>query len=304
MSTKLRGANRKRTEEHHRTTELQIQVRGVDAPDDLPNGVCGRIVGTAVVYGVIDTYGTMFAPGCMARTIAERVRRNKVALFATHNAGGVASKVHIGVLRDIVDMGDAAVMTADIFDSPAGRDEREYMAAAIAAGAEVGLSIGFEPRDDEWVKGEAGALSFLRFKEIALEHVAVTPVPAVPGAGVAGVRAEEQGGGVCAAESEAGSDDDTQGLLMRQLHAIMRSLPERTVREAVARVFPASTGESTEGAAAAVPPVAVPPVTPDADTTHDGTGVETEAGQTDDVGTRTATMDERLRAVRQSFRPL
>ena len=87
------------------------------------------------------------------------------------------------------DIGDALVMTADIFDTADGRAALEYVKAVLASGASTGFSIGFIPRASEMVQVDGKPVE--RFTEIELREVSITPMPAVPGAEVASARNDE-----------------------------------------------------------------------------------------------------------------
>ena len=154
--------------------------------DALPAGVAGRMQGIALTYGVADYYGTVFDRGCLDRTRAEKLAAGRVKLLADHeNETGA----HVGVVRALEDVGDAVLMTADLFDTAAGRAQLEYLKAVVAANAFTGLSVGFYARDSEWVPSPTGE-SLLHYREIELDEVSVTPCPAVPGTEVTGARHE------------------------------------------------------------------------------------------------------------------
>ncbi len=114
-------------------TNLELRTE-----ESLPDGVCGRLSGVAFMYNTADDYGTMFAPGCIDKTRAEKVNKGKVKLFADH---GPFTDTHVGVVRSIEDMGDAAVMTADLFDTEPGRAMKDYLVAVLKSGADTGISI-------------------------------------------------------------------------------------------------------------------------------------------------------------------
>jgi len=267
------------------STKLELrQLPTLDAPNDLPEGVCGRLTGIALTYNVSDEYGTVFLPGSLARTRAEAVARAKVKLFADH---GPFTETHVGVVRSLDDVGDAAVMTADLFDTEAGREMKEYLAAVLASGGETGLSIGFRPIEQEWRADPESGDMFCAFKEIALREISITPVPAVPGTTVTSVR------------QEPGETEDA--LLVRVLRTILAALPEREARAVFDAVYPID--EASAGADPSDTSVA-----PVADATATAAGAETDAARgtesaTDasgdgSLGARLATMEHRLKAVR------
>lgn len=164
-------------------TEAGLQVR---AEDELPPGVAGRVSGIALTYEVVDSYDTMFARGSLKRSIDTRVAARKVPLLMDHER---STRAHVGVVTAMQDVGDAIVMTADVFDTAEGRAALEYVKAVLASGASTGFSIGFVPRASTMVK--VGDAVVERFTEIELREVSITPMPAVPGADVTNARAED-----------------------------------------------------------------------------------------------------------------
>ena len=159
---------------------------------DLPSGVCGRVTGVALVYGVEDAYGTSFAPGCLDRTKREKLAAGKISLFVNH-VYGIHS--HVGVVRTLTTVGNEEMLSADLFDTEEGRKAKEYLTAVMDAGGYTGFSIGFYDRSVPVFDGtvaEPPQGEGYTFTEIELDEVSITPRPAVPGADVVGVRSEEQ----------------------------------------------------------------------------------------------------------------
>lgn len=258
----------------HAFFATQLELRAATEAEPLPAGVCGRLTGVALVYDVVDAYGTMFARGCLDKTRNEKVPRNKVKMFADH---GPFVECHVGVVRKLEDIGDAAVMTADLFDTEDGRRMKEYLAAVLASDAETGLSIGFRSRGREWRKPDDGqGEPVLVFTEIELSEISITPVPAVPGTEVTGVRKQGEEG-----------DDDTPDLLKRALRHILAALPEREARVVVDAVYAPSAPDPDTSAATR--PTA-------------GAGTEgAEGGENVEGRDTLATPEERERALRKSF---
>lgn len=165
---------------HVRATALSIQE------GDLPEGVCGRVVGRAVQYDVVDAYGTVFKRGCLDKT-RSKVAKGKVKLFVNHGFGDMyGTDSHVGVVRSLETNGQYEEMVADLFDTEAGRKQKEYLRAVMAAGGETGLSIGFHERGGGWEKVEGREV--YSFSEVELEEISLAPRNAVPGADVTGVR--------------------------------------------------------------------------------------------------------------------
>lgn len=165
------------------TSDVALEIRADAA---LPPGVCGRVSGVALTYDVVDSYATVFAPGCAKRSIDTKVRARKVPLLMDHSRTVGA---HVGVVAQMTDAGNALVMTADLFDTPDGRAALEYAKTVIAAGASTGFSIGFVPRRSDMTLRDGQMVEV--FQEIELREVSLTPMPAVPGADVMGARTDE-----------------------------------------------------------------------------------------------------------------
>lgn len=262
-------------------TELVTRAADNSNAEALPKGCCAKMTGIALVYNVTDDYGTRFAPGCLAKTIAEKVRPGHVRLFADHEP---MTKTHVGTVVDIKDVGDTAVMTAVIFDTEAGRRMKEYLEAVTQSGKETGavtgLSVGFRSREDESVtvdEGDGPQWACL-FKEIELREISVTPVNAVPGTNVLSVRREPG--------EEAG------GLLRRMLARILAEVPESEAR-AVFETAYASAADPTTTAAA--PTGATPAAKPDADAAS-GSESSTESAEQ-----KVIPLEERMRIVRETM---
>jgi HK97 family phage prohead protease len=165
-------------------TDTALHVR---EEADLPPGVAGRVSGIALTYETVDTYDTMFARGSLKRSIDTKVAARKVPLLMDHER---STRAHVGVVTAMQDVGDALVMTADVFDTAEGRAALEYVKAVLASGASTGFSIGFVPRSSATVKMSDKLVE--RFTEIELREVSITPMPAVPGADVTNARAEDE----------------------------------------------------------------------------------------------------------------
>lgn len=179
--SKTKTTAAKPTQIHYADTAIQIR-----AESDLPPGIAGRISGVALTYEVMDSYRTIFARGSANKSIGMKVAARKLPLMMDHMK---TTGAHVGVVSSMTEMGNALVMTADLFDTPDGRAALEYVKAVIAAGASTGLSIGFVPRRSEMVQTADGMAE--RFTEIELREVSITPMPAVPGADILGARADD-----------------------------------------------------------------------------------------------------------------
>lgn len=234
--------------------------------------VVGRVRGIALVYGVLDEHRTTFDRGCLEKT-QERVRAGKVKLYWDHGDAGkhgvYDTDLHIGIVRSLEDvqLPDgrwAAVMEADILNTPIGREKHDYLKKVSRAGGEAGLSIGMlaPPRGVPMTWPDDKKPAF-RITECGLREISVTGEPSVPGTTVLQVRqnAEEP-----PAERELGA---------ALLASLLEVLPEDLVREQMAARFPAD----------------------ERDTAPRGAVDHADEAQ----GGQIASMAERQAAVRQSF---
>jgi HK97 family phage prohead protease len=240
-------------------SDAALQVR---ADAELPPGIAGRVSGIALTYGVVDSYGTMFAQGAAKRSIDTRVKAGKLPLLMDHER---STRAHVGVVRALEDVGDALVMTADVFDTAEGRAALEYVKAVLASDASTGFSVGFVPRQSETVMVDGQRVE--RFTEIELREVSITPMPAVPGADVLGARQEQ----------DAPAERSDLELLTLAARAALDALPS-DARAAILAVY------------ADAPPVAPAPASPSGTRSSDAPPAP-----------RVASMDERLAAIRRSF---
>jgi HK97 family phage prohead protease len=179
----------------------------------LPAGVVGQVEGIALVYDVIDTFGTTFARGCLDRTVRERVAAGKVRLFLDHGdmpaMGMYDTDKHVGVVRSVRDteLEDGtrgAIFRADLFDTDAGRAAHEYLRAIAATGSETGVSIGMMDVP-KTTRATLDGRACDRISELALREISITAVSSVPGTRVTAVRADLPGPGEVPPDSDAAS---------------------------------------------------------------------------------------------------
>lgn len=264
----------------------ELVTRAADGAnaDALPPGCCAKMTGVALVYNVVDDYGTLFKPGCLAKTIVEKVRPGRVRLFSDHIP---MTKTHVGTVTDIKDVGDTAVMTAVIFDTEAGRCMKEYLEAVTQSGkvtgAVTGLSVGFRSHDDEsstYEDDEGQAQWCMAFLEIELREISVTPVNAVPGTDVLAVRRER------------GEAD--LGLLTRMLARILAAVPESEARA----VFTAAYASAADPAHSAADPTGA---TPAADPAANGARGSESSPASAVVEPVPASLEERRKILRDTL---
>jgi len=246
------------TRKEHRVIQRTFVPQAVRT-DDLPDGVCGRLVGVGLVYEKPDAYDTIWATGCLEMTKRSKVSAGKVQLFAAGQMGheyGVRS--HIGVVRTLETRGNEEWVTADLFNTEDGRRTKEYLDAVLRAGGNTGLSIGAFIRRSEDQKDDRGMVVSVRFTEVELEEFTITPRPAVSGADIEAVRHEP-------------------AAMWTMFDALLSALPLDQVRARVeARESGHSNdpGKAVDGAVSSTPPA---PVTQSDDSHPAQSRVATEA---------------------------
>lgn len=248
---------------------------------DLGAGVCGRIRAAILTYGVVDSFGTSWKPGCMDRTRA-KVAAGKVDFFvanddAYHQYG---TKTHIGIVRSIETVGDQELATIDLFDTPEGRAYKEYVKAVMAAGGNTGYSVGVYDRSPEptFVKSPSGKDVYV-FTEVELDELSGTARPAVPGTRPLAVR----------------SDSQPKAVLWSAFDALLLALPKDEVCARV-QALGASPGDAMATEEGHAAPAA--PLTPDAEDSRSDTETPAESVVEEP---EYATMEQRYAALRQSY---
>ena len=210
------------TDQTFRAAMLQTVALG----DDLPPGVIGRVQGIALVYDVVDEHGTVFARGCLARTVRERVAGGKVRLFFDHGGAPVTgmydSSMHVGTVRSLhdVELGDGthgAQMLAELFDTSAGRACYEYLKAVEATGGETGLSVGFVPKGMKSRRVMVGGDMREQFTEVPLREISITSISSIPGTAVTAVRSASLDYAPLARGIHAALGGDTFRALVREI---------------------------------------------------------------------------------------
>lgn len=98
-----------------------------------------RFSGYGAVFGNVDSYGDVIAPGAFAKSLADHQEAGSSPLmFLNHDA---FDSLPIGVWTELVEDGYGLKVAGELLDTQAGRDT--YV--ALKAGAINGLSIGFRP---------------------------------------------------------------------------------------------------------------------------------------------------------------
>jgi hypothetical protein len=187
MTTATKPA-RKRAQLFTRTTAEVLE-------QDLGDGICGRIRAAILTYSVVDTWGTVWKPGCLDKTRA-KVAAGKVDFFVAADEGyhQYGTKTHIGIVRSIElsANGEQELALIDLFDTEEGRAYKDYVKKVMAARGNTGYSVGVYDRSMEatWITTDAGVRIYV-FTEVELDEITGTARPAVPGTRPLAVRADE-----------------------------------------------------------------------------------------------------------------
>ena len=244
---------------YQRATTLEMVARAASAT--LPAGVVGQVEGVALVYDVIDTYGTTFARGCLDRTVRERVKGGKVRLFMDHgdmpvNGGMYDTHLHIGTVREVWDaalpdgtMG--ARFRADIFDTESGRRAHEYLRAIAETASETGVSIGMM-RAPKATRANIGGVECERFDEVALGEISITAMSSVPGTKVTSVRADVELPKSLTFEVEVADSDIDYVPILRGIHAAVGAENFRALTERISGNAQPKDSDATPGAPGSV----------------------------------------------------
>lgn len=115
----------------------KIQHRQFDLRMDDAVESKGGLKGTALAYGKLDSYNTVFAPGSATAALPDFVANG--SFLAAHDADDLA----IGYIRSAVDTGTGVEVEVDYHTTGDAQDARTVAMERLAAGKKVGLSIGF-----------------------------------------------------------------------------------------------------------------------------------------------------------------
>ena len=115
----------------------KIQHRQFDLRMDDAVESKGGLKGTALAYGKLDSYNTVFAPASATAALPDFVANG--SFLAAHDADDLA----IGYIRSAVDTGTGVEVEVDYHTTGDAQDARTVAMERLAAGKKVGLSIGF-----------------------------------------------------------------------------------------------------------------------------------------------------------------
>lgn len=128
-------------EQNRQMNMTKIQHRQFDLRMDDAVESKGGLKGTALAYGKMDSYMTVFAPGSATAALPDFVANG--SFLAAHDADDLA----IGYIRSAVDNGAGIEVEVDYHTTGDAQDARTVAMERLAAGKRVGLSIGFNIGD-------------------------------------------------------------------------------------------------------------------------------------------------------------
>jgi len=119
----------------------KMAVNRLECKFDSPGDTDGKMTfsGYGAVFGNVDSYGDVIAPGAFAKSLASHYSEGSQPLmFLNHDAFG---SLPIGRWTDMAEDGHGLKVHGELLDTQMGRDTY----TALKAGAINGLSIGFRP---------------------------------------------------------------------------------------------------------------------------------------------------------------
>lgn len=119
----------------------KMAVNRLECKFDSPDDTDGKMTfsGYGAVFGNVDSYGDVIAPGAFAKSLASHYSEGSQPLmFLNHDAFG---SLPIGRWTDMAEDGHGLKVHGELLDTQMGRDTY----TALKAGAINGLSIGFRP---------------------------------------------------------------------------------------------------------------------------------------------------------------
>lgn len=150
----------------------QKAVARLECKFDSVDDANGKMVfsGYGAVFGNVDSYGDVIAPGAFAKSLTEHQAAGTTPMmFLNHDA---FNSLPIGRWTEMVEDGVGLKMTGELLDTTMGRDT--YV--ALKAGAITGLSIGFRPV--KYTLGVKADEPLRTLEEVDLVEVSVVGLPA------------------------------------------------------------------------------------------------------------------------------
>ncbi len=98
----------------------------------------GTLEGIAAAYGQLDSYNTVFAPGCFGTALGQFLHEG--VLLTQHDSSSCA----VGYPIEGRETADGLVLSFAFHETPRAQEYRNICLERLQAGLKVGLSIGFD----------------------------------------------------------------------------------------------------------------------------------------------------------------
>ena len=147
--------------------------------------------GYGAVFGNVDSYGDVIAPGAFAETLAAAKNGGQFpAMLSQHGGFGLSAEdmMPIGIWTDLVEDGTGLRATGRLANTPRGREAYELLKMQPRP-ALNGLSIGYIPK--EWTARSKPDEPRRTLKKVDLLEISVVTFPANPKARVQSVKSIE-----------------------------------------------------------------------------------------------------------------
>jgi HK97 family phage prohead protease len=163
-------------ERHKAHAEVEFKFQATEGDDR-------EVVGYGAVFGNVDSYGDVIAPGAFAKSLASIKMGGKPmpAMLLSHNPEALP----VGVWTEMAEDGHGLRVKGKLLDTTSGMDTYK----ALKAGAITGLSIGFRPV--EYALRAKPDEPRRTLKSVDLLEVSIVGFPANDKARVMSVKAEE-----------------------------------------------------------------------------------------------------------------
>jgi phage head maturation protease len=134
--------------------QFNLRMEGADA-------TTAGLKGMALMYGRMDTYSSVFAPGSATSCLPDFVANG--AFLGNHDADDLA----IGYIKSAVDNGNGIEVEVDYHTTGDAQDARTVAIERLQAGKKVGLSIGFTVGD--YIQFENGEALLLGAQNLGMD---------------------------------------------------------------------------------------------------------------------------------------
>lgn len=160
----FRKVYRQLTEQQQKSENMEMntrQHRQFNLRMDGADATTAGLKGMALMYGRMDTYQTVFAPGSATSCLPDFVANG--AFLGNHDADDLA----IGYIKSAVDTGNGIEVEVDYHTTGDAQDARTVAIERLKAGKKVGLSIGFTVGD--YIQFENGEALLLGAQNLGMD---------------------------------------------------------------------------------------------------------------------------------------